>query len=119
MSHDRDRVAVGFAAASGTTACTGNGVISVAAPSETIAHDGNNRNDGDNRDNGDGAAVSVSEASGTTAAVTTSQGSVIPVMQSCLCKHILRKKRGLCIGHCGGGLISLVVGLVRLLLIIN
>ncbi len=58
-----DRVAVGFTAASGTTACTGDGAISVAAASEMIARDRNNGIDGDDGDDGEGAAVSIAAAS--------------------------------------------------------
>jgi hypothetical protein len=58
-----DRVAVSFAAALGTTACTGDGVISVTVASEMIACDGNNRNDGDDGDDGEGVAVSIAVAS--------------------------------------------------------
>ncbi len=57
-----DRVAIGFAAASGTTACTGDGAISVAAASKTIAHNKNDKNDGDDGDNGEGMAVSIAAA---------------------------------------------------------
>jgi hypothetical protein len=67
-----DGVAVGLATTSG------DGLIIVAAASETIAHSRNNGNDGDDGNEGEGAALSVAAASGTmTAAVTTLQWAII------------------------------------------
>jgi hypothetical protein len=70
-------------AAVGLAAELGDGAISVAASSETIACNGKDRNDGDdgdnrdNRDNREGVAVSFAAASVTTEAVTMSQWAVI------------------------------------------
>jgi hypothetical protein len=65
-----DGAAVGLAVALGDRA------FSIAVASETIAHNGNNGDNRDDRDSGEGAAISVVAASGTTAAVPTSQQAI-------------------------------------------
>ncbi len=45
-------MAIGFAVALRTTACTGDGAISVAAALETIARNRNDRNNGDDGEGG-------------------------------------------------------------------
>jgi hypothetical protein len=90
-----DRVAVSFATALGTTACTGDGAISVAAASKMIAHHRNYGKDRDDGDDGKGEAISVAAASGTTEAVLMSQWAVIFSHAKSSLKHILRKKNGL------------------------
>ncbi len=72
-----DRAAINFAVASGTTACTGDGAISVAAALETIVRGRNEENNRDDRDNGEGAADSVAVAFGITTAMTMSQRAII------------------------------------------
>jgi hypothetical protein len=64
-------------AAVGLAVALGDGAISVAAASETILFNWNEGNSRDGRDDGEIAAISIAAASGTAAAVTTSQQAVI------------------------------------------
>ncbi len=90
----------------------------IAAASETIAFNRNDGNNGDNGDSGEGAAINVAVALGTTtAAVTTSQRAIISSDAKSSLHEYVDEEEWPLIRALMKGLISLVVGLVKLLLV--